>query len=77
MWRACWPVAVFAAIFLSWAIVFVTLIPDPAVRYEQFGYEAAASGVPANANPYLGRDSYDAGAWLRGWMRYQGERGAQ
>lgn len=32
------------------------------------GAAAFRGGVPANANPYTGRDPMSAGVWLRGWM---------
>ena len=32
------------------------------------GKEAAAAGVPADANPYRGSSQTESVAWLRGWM---------
>ncbi|MFN0056937.1 MAG: hypothetical protein ACKVX7_00640 [Planctomycetota bacterium] len=37
----------------------------------QFGARCAATGVPAEANPYLFREGYEAGfgrVWLEGWI---------
>jgi hypothetical protein len=42
--------------------------------YRIEGYNAYHDGIPANANPYIGRH-HNATLWLEGWT--QGKRGIQ
>lgn len=37
-------------------------------QVQQSGSLAFKAGVPANANPWVGRDAIAANCWLEGWM---------
>lgn len=43
-------------------------MPAYAVEYYEDGARARKANVPAEANPWVGRNGYHAEAWLEGWM---------
>lgn len=75
------PVPVVVAVFACFVFFIITIIPiaknckESLLREaEQKGIVAAKTGVPAEANPYVGKNSDSASAWLDGWiMQHQEE----
>lgn len=68
------PFVVISAVF---AILIGGLVWGVSCNYEKHsavtideGFVAAGAGVPANANPYTGRDSTLARYWLHGYTTY-------